>query len=350
MRSDLGSDYEVLGCPTCHAHLDVAEAYARCRDCGTEYSIEDGVLCTDRTDTFMGEFDPAQMRQFAEAARERGWKIAAKELMAGKDSAGLSILLSPKRAGFIDVLKPPKNDTILDLGAGMGAISLQLSKSFSQVYALDLAFERLAFLQVVAEQEGTTGIRTICHRDVCNLPFQSDMLDAALMMGVFEYFPLSYPKETVRDVQLKALTELHRVISPGGTLFIGTKNRFGWPYWAGATDNSGLRFGSVLPRRLADIASRALLRHPYRTVTDSYQGYTSLLEEAGFEDLRFYWPVNGYQESLSWIDLSDKAAVQAEINKYPANSLKRAALSTFSACGLFSRVVPHFGITAKKAA
>jgi len=344
-------DSKKLGCPKCRAHLDVRDSHAKCTECSAEYPIEEGVLCTDRSDAFMGEFDASRMRQFTQAAREMGWRRAAQELMVDKDSSTRTILLSPNRASFIDLLEPSAKHSILDLGAGMGAISQQLSKSFSKVYALDLAFERLTFLQVVAEQEKAEGIRTVCHRDVFNLPFQSGTLDAAVMVGVFEYFPLSYPKDTIQDVQRRALAELHRVISPGGVLLIGTKNRFGWPYWTGATDSSHLHFGSLMPRWLADKASQALLHHPYRIVTDSYQVYTSLLREAGFEAPRFFWPVDGYQKSESWVDLSDNEAIKTAIKNYnTAGNLKRTALSTFAALGIFKFLVPHFGIVARKAA
>ena len=288
------------------------------------------------------------MREFIRDAHEHGWRRTVEDRMAKINPASLTILLGQNRASFAGLINPPAKRNILDLGAGMGAISLQLSHSFERVYALDQTFERMAFLQVVADQEGAKSIRTVCHRDVFSLPFASDSLDAVVMVGVFEYFPASYPQVSIRDAQLRALAELYRTLVPGGVLFIATKNRYGWANWIGAKDNSGLPYGPLLPRWLANMASKSLLNRPFRIVTDSYHGYTSLLSETGFQELRFYWPVGGYQASESWINLDDQAALNEEIRKYPAGKSKRGLFSALNAAGAIKYLVPHFGIVAKK--
>lgn len=337
-----------LACPKCRGPLLARQTAVVCAGCAAEYSVQEDVLCTDRADVFMGEFDRDRMREFTRTARKRGWRQTAQEEMAVEHPGILKILLSPERAAFRAFLAPPDGESVLDLGAGMGAVSLQLAGSFERVYAIDQSFERLAFLQVVADQERAGTIRTICHRDVFHLPFASGTLSAAVMVGVIEYFPLSYPELKVREVQLRALRELYRVLAPDGVLFIATKNRFGWPYWAGAKDNSGLRFGALLPRTLADLASRLLLHRPYRVITDSYWGYATLLRQSGFAELGFHWPVGGYQTPQSWVDLSDQAAVRQQAKAYAGGSLKRAALSTLHAVGGLKFVVPHLGIIARK--
>ena len=103
-----------------------------------------------------------------------------------------------------------------------------------------------------------------------------------------------------------------------------------------------------MPRLIADSVSRVLFRNPYRIVTDKYNGYTSLLKEAGFEELRFYWPVDGYQNSRSWIDLSDNDAVKAAIKQDVIGSIKKSVLSIFTALGILRYLVPHFGIIVRK--
>ena len=119
----------------------------------------------------MGEFDASRMRQFTQAARDKGWRRVVQERMLDEDPNARTVLLSPSWTSFIDLLEPDTKYSILDLGAGMGRISQQLAKSFKKVYALDLTFERLAFLEVVTEQENVNGICTLCHRDVYNLSF-----------------------------------------------------------------------------------------------------------------------------------------------------------------------------------
>lgn len=338
---------EELVCPTCHSSLDLVSAVARCPECAAEYPIEQKVLCTDRSDVFLGEFGTVRMRDFIRSARVMGWQKAVEE-MSLSDPAVRTLLLSPDRANFIKILGIKEKCSILDLGAGMGAVSLQLSRYFDRVFAVDQTFERLAFLQVISEQRGAKAIRPICHRDVFNLPFASDSLDAVVLVGVFEYFPLSYPDVPVRDVQLRALTEINRVLSPGGVLFLATKNRFGWPNWAGAKDNSGLRFGSLLPRWLANLASLVLCGKPFRVVTDSLYRYRKLLNKAGFTEPGFFWPIGGYQAPQLWVDLKDNNAIFLGIRKNCSGGFKRWALSLLAVTGTIKHFVPHFGIVARK--
>lgn len=336
-----------LACPRCQGRLEPESGAVHCAACESRYAIEDGVICTQRTQVFMGEFTAERMMDFVRAARERGWRKTVQDSMAAEDPGTRRILLSPSRASFLHLLDPVRRDSVLDLGAGMGAVSLQLAKSFDRVYAVDQTFERLAFLRVVADQEGAASIRTVCHRDVFRLPFRSGALCAAVMVGVFEYFPASYPRMPLGEVQRRALGELYRILQPGGVLFIATKNRFGWPNWAGALDNSGLRFGALLPRWLANPVSLALLGRPFRIVTDSYRRYSAMLREAGFRDARFYWPDGGYQSANAWIDLDDRDALRERIRALPATGLKRAVFSVLASTGA-RHAVPNFGIVVRK--
>jgi SAM-dependent methyltransferase len=296
----------------------------------------------------MGEFDARRMMEFVRRARVEGWRRTVRESMAAENPATETILMSPQRGSFIDLLRLPATAKVLDLGAGMGAVSLRLAESFARVYSVDQAFERLAFLQVIADEEGIGSIRTICHRDVFRLPFDTGSIDAVTMIGVFEYFPASYPDLPIADVQRRSLDELHRVLAPGGVLFIGTKNRFGWSYWTGAPDNSSVPFGSILPRALADALSRRMHGKAFRIVTDSHASYASMLEASGFINLKFHFPVDGYQAPRCWVDLDDAAAVRGAVAEYPGRAMKRRLLSALAATGMLRYAVPHFGILAHK--
>lgn len=336
-----------LACPACRSSLEVSDTAAHCAQCGAEYAVDDGILCTDRSGAFLGEFGAARMMGFVQYARDLGWREAV-ERMCQEDPGVRRLLLGSDRASFVDIFGVSARRSVLDLGAGLGAISLDLSKGFEQVFSVDLAYERLALVREIAKQREITNVRPVCHRDVFKLPFASDSLDAVVMVGVFEYFPGSYPDLPINEVQSRALAEIGRILAPGGVVFMATKNRFGWPHWAGATDNSGLRFGPLLPRPLADLASRLLMNQPFRVISDSLPRYRSLFTGAGFAEPRFYWPVNGYQSPRSWVDLKDKAAVlEGIVSGYP-KGLRRSLLKRLAALGILGYVVPHFGIVARK--
>lgn len=342
-------DQKALACPNCRGPLAFGPSGARCPACALDYPIAEGVLCTGRTEAFLGEFGAARMAEFTRLARDRGAATAV-AAMARAHPAVESLLLGEDRASFLPLLglDRGRKHSVLDLGAGLGAISLKLSASFGRVYAMDQTFERLAFLEAVAGQQGREAIRSVCHRNILRLPFASESLDAVVLVGVFEYFPLSFPERPIRDIQLGALREISRVLAPGGVLFLATKNRFGWPHWRGERDNSGLRFGPVLPRPLADRLGRTVMGRPLRVVTDSLGRYRWLLKESGFPEPRFYWPVGGYQTPKTWVDLDDEAGTGRAIAHYSASPAKRWLLSLLAAAGVFKYLVPHFGIVARK--
>jgi SAM-dependent methyltransferase len=345
----MNPDEKELVCPHCRIPLARATSGARCPACGAEYAGEEGVLRTDGSEAFLGEFDAERMAEYTQLARAEGWRKAVDHM--AREAPGVApLLLDGRRGSFIDLLGLGRQHrrAVLDLGAGLGAISLKLSESFERVYAVDQASPRLAFLRVIADQERRPSIIPVCHRDILRLPFASGSLDAAVMVGVFEYFPLGYPGRPIEAVQTGALREIQRVLAPGGVLFLATKNRYGWPHWLGARDNSGLRFGSLLPRALADRLSRAVSGQPFRVVTDSLHRYRNLLGQAGFGRAEFYWPIGGYQTPEAWVNLADREDISRGIDQHISGTIKRSLLRLLAAAGILPYLVPHFGIVATK--
>jgi len=48
---------DALGCPACHARIEIGASSARCTNCAASFDVHDGVLCTHRENVFMGEFN-----------------------------------------------------------------------------------------------------------------------------------------------------------------------------------------------------------------------------------------------------------------------------------------------------
>ena len=65
------------------------------------------------------------------------WKDAFEELDLPVLKNKKFWFLSPQRADYYVNLSGTKKDTVLDIGAGAGAISETLSKSFKRVFALE---------------------------------------------------------------------------------------------------------------------------------------------------------------------------------------------------------------------
>jgi len=110
---------------------------------------------------------------------------------------------------FLDLLDIPENARVLDVGCGAGAF-LQHVCGNSSLAGVDYAKEAIR-----AIRERLPGDFKVA--DAAALPFDNAAFDAVLSFGVFIYFDsLDYAR--------RVLNEMHRVLKPGGRIFIGEVN------------------------------------------------------------------------------------------------------------------------------
>ena len=100
---------------------------------------------------------------------------------------------------------------ILDAGCGTGLLTLALLRTLHfpvNITALDLSATSIsAARKAVAESPGRTRDVTFAEGNLLSLPFADNSLDLVVTSGALEYVPLG-----------EGLTELSRVITPGGHL------------------------------------------------------------------------------------------------------------------------------------
>jgi SAM-dependent methyltransferase len=111
---------------------------------------------------------------------------------------------------YIYLLK--KEDKILDLGSGSGYFAIEVGKHLNEngkVFCIDVNKEALKKLKDVALEEGINNIEL--HRaKIEALPFESNTFDSAFLNMTLGQIP----------DKVKALSEIHRVLKKGGTLYI----------------------------------------------------------------------------------------------------------------------------------
>lgn len=144
---------------------------------------------------------------------------------------------------------------LLDIGAGTGVFADRALRHSDRrtVYALDLSPKMLA--QAVARQQSWPGRLEIVRADSQLLPFADDSLDVVTCCHSFHHYP----------DQARVVSEMHRVLRPGGRLFLldGDRDR-------------------PVGRLIFDVAV-PLIEGPVHHC--SAKEFRQLLEQAGFEQI-----------------------------------------------------------------
>lgn len=111
-----------------------------------------------------------------------------------------------QRENILSWLGSQKNKRILDGGCGVGAFSENIAKE-NEVHGIDFSEESLAYAT-------KRGLQTHVG-NLTALPFEDSTFDVCYSIGVIQY---------IHDYK-KALSELARVVKPGGTLLLETLNK-----------------------------------------------------------------------------------------------------------------------------
>ena len=123
------------------------------------------------------------------------------------------------RARLKDALAPTSGETVLEIGPGTGYYSLDVAQWIAPgtLHVFDLQQEMLDHTMRRAAERGIENI-TPRQGDARQLPYDDATFDAAYLVTVLGEIP----------EQQKALSELKRVLKPGGRLVVG--ELFGDPH------------------------------------------------------------------------------------------------------------------------
>jgi SAM-dependent methyltransferase/aminoglycoside phosphotransferase (APT) family kinase protein len=312
-----------LRCPRCKGELARQADALRCTGCSATYSIEDGIadLRCERRDYYFNPVPRPEMNQLIADAEHEPWSRTVRRFLHHvKDNPDwLDDLVVDARYAWKLFLDLPAGARVLELGCGLGNLAHNLAPHVGEVVAFDLTWERLRFAKRrFARFNAGDRITLVAGGDGTFLPFPDAHFDCVTLSGVLEWVADTIDWTTAggskaerlrrmlgsifgdtnpRRMQLRFLQEIRRVLKPGGQLFVAIENRLDYEYVGRRPDHhSGLWYGSLLPRGLANLYSIARNRAPYRTYTYSDMGLAKLFGEAGFPQHSLLGFLDGYTQ------------------------------------------------------
>ena len=137
--------------------------------------------------------------------------------LLGMDPARIERLRSPERLAYFDpakiwqVLNPGQNSTVLDIGAGVGYVTLPFAKNYpsAKVYGCDILEGMVGLLARDATDRGLANLETILTQPNC-VPLPDGIADVIVMAQL--HHELDEPEAL--------MAECHRLLNSSGTVAV----------------------------------------------------------------------------------------------------------------------------------
>jgi SAM-dependent methyltransferase len=282
--------FEKYVCPRTHAALVKDGDVLRAVSGNQVYPLKNGIPQFLRFRSSETAESIAQLDRLNRLAGELGWKPAL-QTVHGHDEKFIQYVTDPKRANFIDLLPITKATDVLEIGPGLGQFTAQLARRAGSVWGLEVVAEQAEFSAERCRQEALSNVHLAVGGDDCRLPYGDGVFGLVIVNLVFEWCASRCTEESPAAVQRRFLNEIHRVLKPGGALYLATKNRFALHLLIGKRDAHchGIRFGSALPRPVAGILMR--IRGHRRALGSlySHSELKALLRESSLDPVASYW-------------------------------------------------------------
>ncbi|MDN3512677.1 MAG: methyltransferase domain-containing protein [Candidatus Jettenia sp.] len=186
--------------------------------------------------------------------------------------------LDPARQNLLNWYNLPAEGSVLEIGAGCGAITGLLCKRCKDVVAVELSERRANILRSRLKGQENLDVFT---GNLESYP-EGKKFDLVTSIGVLEY---SGRFINTASPYLDFILMAKRFLKPGGELIIAIENRLGLKYWSGAPeDHTGRHFDGI-----ENYPSNAGIR------TFSYSELNSLVAQSGLKVEEVYFPLPDYK-------------------------------------------------------
>lgn len=228
---------------------------------------------------------------------------------------------SPVRQNILRWYPFKKDASVLEVGAGCGAITGILSDKCERVVCNDLSKQRSL---INAERNKKSNNIEIIVGNFNDVKF-NEKFDYITLIGVLEY--AAYYTVS-RTPFIDFLKNIKRHLKPEGKLLIAIENKYGLKYWAGCNeDHTGVVYDGLEGYESTDSKVR----------TFSKDALQEIIEQAGFTRMNFYYPFPDYKFPKHIF--SDKYLPRNEDLIVSRESYDSQRLITFDETAVFSELI-----------
>lgn len=192
--------------------------------------------------------------------------------------------LSGIRGNIIEWMPITKEDRVLEIGAGCGAITGTLAAKAGSVDCIELSRSRSLVNATRNKDFDNIHIRVGNFQDVEKR--LTEKYDYITLIGVFEYAS-SYIN--AKDPYHEFLMIIKKHLKQGGKIVIAIENKYGLKYWAGCKEDHTANYFSGIEGYVGVDFVRTFCKKELQDIAD----------QAGLSKKKFYYPYPDYKLPLS---------------------------------------------------
>lgn len=188
--------------------------------------------------------------------------------------------LSDVRENVLSWYPFDKNATVLEIGAGCGAVTGALLKKCGRVISVDLSKKRSLINAYRHKDKDNLEIIVANFQDVYrNI---KEKFDYITLIGVFEYANIYIDDQ---NSQSTFLNMIQKLLKPNGKIIIAIENRLGMKYFAGCKEDHLGQYFVGIENEYSNDGVR----------TFSKNELIQIFEKNGFHNYEFYYPYPDYK-------------------------------------------------------
>lgn len=187
--------------------------------------------------------------------------------------------LTPIRKNILNWYPFKENADVLEIGAGMGAITGVLCDKAKTVTSVELSKQRA---QSIANRCKDKENLEIIIGNFNDIDFADRKFDYITLIGVYEYAALYTNTE---NPYIDFLNNIKKLLKPDGKLLIAIENKFGMKYWLGAPeDHTNIKYDGIVG-----------YNNNSKVRTFGKEELKQILGKSGFKNTKFYYPLPDYK-------------------------------------------------------